>query len=546
MSFNSYLTTLKKTSEDFEWYSTTKIILDALGQRLKELKSDHYTKFGSFCDVGAGDGKVLDYVNGLEIFGDFFAVELSNFHLSNLKPEYKILGVNFHNVSFLDKEIDVIFINPPYSEYEEWMIKLINETPRKSYLYFVVPQRWKNNQLVNDAIKNRNVKSKVLGSFSFENSENRKARANVDLIEIEGIRNSYDREDNDPFYKFFQANYKYPEPVEIENLEKKVEKNKLVAGQNLVEILCSLFNDRMLELHNNYAAICSLPRDLLDEFEIKKDSLIESMKSKLKNTKKEYWNRLFSGMKNINRLLTYKSRQNVTGLLNDSTGLDFNRENCYAIILWVIKNANTLFDKQLIETYEELLEYANVENYVSNKRVFSKNQFRYNYYREESNEVTHIKLKVGHRIVLERCGGLEKSHWASRKGLSQRAANLIGDLLVVAHNLGFLPVEDAPKEYEWDSSEAVNYHFSRIKIKEGDEGKEKKELLFKVRCYYNGNIHLSLNPEFVHALNISFGRLKKWINEPQEAAQEMGVDLATAEKFYNSSFRIGENQLLLA
>jgi hypothetical protein len=536
-SFNKYLNDLKDAEEDFEWYSTTQPILDKLGERLKELKDD--SDFNSILDVGAGNGKVLKYIESLDLFHNYFAIEKSNFHLSNLPPNFRVLGVDFWANTLMDKEISCAFTNPPFSQFGPWIAKILKELSRSSYIFFVAPDRWANNEDIKEALRVRGGEIKVLGQFSFEDSEDRKARANVELVEISPSDESSRYYKDDPFVRFFEENFKYPEPKEDINqgFDEKVDQNKLVTGQNLIEVLCDLYEDRMNELHRNYKAVCSLPHEFLKEFEIKKEDLLKSLKDKLASAKKEYWGRLFRGMNKINRTLTTESQKEVLGMMNAQAGIDFNRDNCYALIQWIIKNANVFYDRQLVQVYKKMLEYVNVDNYVSNKRVFSQNQFRYNWYREETNEVTHVKLKVGHRMVLARCGGLSNSSYSWEKGLNESAANFIRDLLVIANNLGFEYIGNPPQKGEWDTSEQVEYLY-----------KDKEEwtvTLFTVRCFLNQNIHLKCNPKFINALNIQAGKLLKWIGSDQEASEEMGVDIDMATKFFNHCFRIGEQQILL-
>jgi hypothetical protein len=535
MKFNKELNLLKDSLEDYEYYPTMNSIIECAAKSIKSINEDHYKRLKSVVDIGAGGGKVLDAFAELGIFDSIYAIEKSSTHLSNLNPSYLILGCDFWHINLFDKELDVIYSNCPFSEYVEWTIKILKESPPNCLLYLVIPERWADNKDIQFEIKARGLNPETLGSFDFMESEDRKARAKVNLLLIRtGQRYS---EDNDPFARFFNDNFKYPEPVLKDPLEDKIKNEQLVAGRNLIDALVFLYNERMSDLQKNYSAICSLDNGLLKEFEITKAGLIASLKMKLASEKKLFWNRLFDGMKNINRLLTKSSRDQILGLTNKSSGIDFNSDNAYAVVLYVIRNANLKFDSQLVEVYKRLLEFANVENYSSNRRVFSENQFRYNYYRDESNEVSHVKLKVGHRMVLERCGGLVKGYSPCSTGLEPHAADFIGDLLVIANNLGFVPVEDKPRPYQWDSSEAVNYHFK------GENGQ--KEFLFKVKAFYNRNLHFSFNPDFIHALNIQTGKLLKWLGSEEEAAKEVDISPEIAQKFFNHSFRIGENQLLL-
>ena len=78
-----------------------------------------------------------------------------------------------------------------------------------------------------------------------------------------------------------------------------------------------------------------------------------------------------------------------------------------------------------------------------------------------------------------------------------------------------------------------------------DRKKKRKELLFDVRAFKNRNLHLRLNQRFILALNVEHGRLKGWLNSPQEAATELRDP--EAAKFFRSNLQLnaGNPTLLL-
>jgi hypothetical protein len=551
--FTTNLAEIKKMKEDYEWYPTTNEILLRFGECVMSTTAGDYRgEFTKILDVGAGNGKVLEFAAGLQsrhnshgrngqLFTSFYAIEKSQTHLSNLKASTYIMGVDFHKVTLLDKEIGVLFCNPPYSEYQEWTQRIIRETPSGALIYLVIPERWQYNELIQAELKDRGIKAEIKGEFSFEDAEDRQARAKVHLLEIKPKTHWRDKATTDPFVQFFNDNFTYPEKPKEEkrDFDKEVESAKVVHGANLIEALCYLYEDRMKQLQGNYSAICSLDLEILKEFEISKNSLIESLRMKLGNAKKQFWERLFDGMKKINERLTCSSRKTILALMQDQTGIDFNRENCYAIVMWVIKNANGYFDSQLINTYERLVEFANVESYVSNKRVFTEKQFSYHYKHDYPEDTTHYRIKVGHRIVLQHCGGIEVSYGTNR-GLSERGCNLISDLLTIANNLGFTPLDEGPhtRRYENDWKDSDPRTFSCTY-------KGKTECLFRVRAFLNANMHFQFLPEFIHALNIQHGKLKGWIHTREDAEREVQAPPEMAAELIDYKFRIESGQLLL-
>lgn len=530
MSFNSLLSQIKEQNQDFEWYPTDAKILEVIKNRIKEFcyGGSYPERFNSFLDIGAGNGKVLQYFKESELFSNFYGIEKSSILINEWGKNFLLLGCNFDQTTLLDKKVDTIFCNPPYKHYEEWVCRIIKESSAR-LVYLVIPERWRNNQEINLFLKNRKCSTEVIYSFDFENSEDRTARAKVEVIEIK-FENWREKS---PFNNFFEENFKYPkEPIKI-NFEEKIKNTQLVNSSNLVETLDFLYQKRMKELWDSYTAICNLDYELLKEFELTKESLIKSLEMKINSVKKEFWQRLFDGMKSINSRLTKSSRQGIVDLMNSHTGIEFNRENAYAIVLWIIKNCNEYFDKQFLETYGKLIEFANVESYKSNQRVFTKDQFSYwNRYNRESAE--YYKLKTGNRIVLEHCGGLSNTSWLYDKGLSQSAQDFIGDLLTIANNLNFIPENKVIDYKEWDDSGARNFYCNY---------KNERRLLFSVRAYKNGNMHFSFDNDFIHVLNITHGKLKGWIPNTQTAAEETTDEIA--KDYFDYSFKIEPQKLML-
>lgn len=533
LTFNAQLRKVQAAGEDFEWYPTTDEIIAALKRDLSYQIGCDYRRDDSyaFLDIGAGNGKVLTACAGIEDIGKLYAIEKSHTLIDLMPKEIFLLGCDFWHTSLIDKDVRLIFSNPPYSKFEEWSVKILREAPAAATIYLVIPERWMTAGKLDAEIKHREATRKIIGSFDFASAEDRQARAKVHLVKIQLKQvDRYERQEpgNDPFTRFFHETFKFAEADEDERpFEERLADTQLVKRLNFIEALCHLYDARMTELQRNYQAICDISSDILKEFEISKPGLIASLKMKLATSRKEYWRRLFDGMQEISSRLTKKSRRQIQELMQSQTGIDFNRDNCYAVVLWVIKNANGYFDNQLVETFEEMIDHANVENYVSNQRIFKWNRFCYHTEIEEN--ATHFRLKVGHRMVLHRCGGLE-TRWGDRRGISERACDFIGDLLTVAGNLGFTVIDHAPREHEFDDSTARVYRF-----RNADGGDES---LIRMRAFQNNNLHMQFHPDFIHALNVQHGKLKGWLRNDAEAARELEIPREVAAKHFQPGFRL--------
>lgn len=211
MSANPIINDLKTNNQDFEFYPTTNEILAVLHTDIKKVintvKND-YNRFSynereslntftehkgdkaiykieRFLDIGSGSGKVSRYLkeNDFNIYSNF-AIEKSKLLADSLVIDgFNLIGRDYYEISLIDKSFDIVFTNPPYSDFKNWMIKTLKEVNTK-YLYFLIPQRWENDQEIKKLMKEKGDIS-IVGEFDFLESEDRTARAKVHLVKIE-------------------------------------------------------------------------------------------------------------------------------------------------------------------------------------------------------------------------------------------------------------------------------------------------------------------------------------------------------------------------
>lgn len=546
------LSELKDFDQDLEWYPTTNEIISAFHDHANKRKP------GSLLDVGAGDGKVLKSFkeankrNAVDYGTEYFAIEKARPLLDRLPVDISILGTDFWEQSLLDKDIDCIFSNPPYKQFVEWAAKIIREA-NSNYIYLVIPQRWKDQQSILNAIKSRQATATVIGEFDFLNSEDRQARAKVDLLFISLCndaatisrlwrRNGKADPEVDPFNlwikEFFNldavkdkhglADYEKERDRKDERAKKR--SNALVSGRGLIEVLDELYRDELEGLIQNYQKVCSLDAELFKELDISVKSIISSIKSRINGLKNAYWNELFNNYEPLTGRLTSASRTAFIKTIRAKTNIDFTASNAYAITAWAIKNADQYLDKQMIETFEAMTDAANVINYKSNEKVFAKNRYRYSF-----SDDKHTHFKLDYRIVTERKGGLSKpgssGHYESRGGLVSSAADFIDDLLVVAKNLGFVAQDEEYTRYH--NFAAGGKEEFRCVNKSGEE-----VVLMTVRAYINGNLHIKFNQSFMLALNVEVGRLMGWIHNAQQAAEEINASEKEAGECFNTAYSL--------
>jgi methylase of polypeptide subunit release factors len=538
---------LKESGQDFEWYPTTNEMIAAV---FEECKGDSNI---SMLDIGAGDGRVLERID--KLYFDYYknknqwlefrssvkkyAIEKAELHIQKMPQDISIVGTDFHLQTLIDKKVDVIFSNPPYLEFEEWAVKIIKEANAEN-IYLILPARWNNSKLIQQAIKQRKASKKIIWTGDFLESD-RSSRAKVDIIQISinpgDRRNSWNnhRDVSNPFDAWFDeyfAGFGSLDHTEDEDLNYSKKKakfsetvNNLVDGQNLIERLHSLYTAEIKTLLGNYTALSNLDKELLKELGVQISEVKKGLKQKIEGLKNKYWQELFSHLSEITKKLASKSRTEILEKLNASCNVDFNPDNAYAIVIWTIKNANKYINNQLVDIFKELSEPECVKNYKSNQRTWEKDRWRY---KQEKN---HTHYMLDYRIVSNHCYKAihngDYTKWENPNNLHKEAHDFINDIFTIANNLGFSNNANTHHYGDWEAGKAETFYCSTDKI------------LLEVRAFKNGNLHFKFNQDFIKALNIEASRLLGWIKTPEQAVDEMGVELTFARAKFKSNLLIG-------
>lgn len=503
---------LKDAEQDFEFYPTTdrmiKLVLDDVDgsdELYEQLGRSVYGRFEqkNFLDVGAGNGAFLRAAKERFEGADLLAIEKSQLLVSGLVSFAKVIGTDFHAQSFLSKQVQVLFCNPPYLEYEAWTSRLIRECPA-TVMYLIIPRRWKSSDQIKAAIEFREAEVRVVGSDDFLEAD-RRSRAKVDILCI--TPNGDRGEENDLFTRFFLEQFgNLREKMEqSETHEKKNQDERrqgLVEREGLVGALVALYDCEMERLRSNYVKAVSLDASLLKELNLDITTIVNTLKEKIDALKSGYWEELFSNLDTVTNRLTSKNRRMLLDTIGGFKAVDFTRENIYAVLLWIIEHANNYVNSQIMDVFNTMLSKANMTNYKSNQKVYGEGKYRYN---EE--KPTHVSLDF--RIVLEGYKGISTTY--SGQKLSDSGRDFVADLLCVANLLGFPASADHD---EWRAG--------RSKLYKGLDGQAVAEF----KAFKNGNMHVRMSQRLTLALNVAMGKLCGWLRDHNEAKAEFGESAA--------------------
>lgn len=521
---------LTAAGQDFEWYPTTERMLDVVRRDFGD------DDISSILDIGAGDGRALLSLARDRDRADLFSIEKSAI-LQQRQPSRIIpVGCDFVEQSLMALPVDVIFCNPPYSEFEAWVYQIISTAyARRAYL--VIPQRWEASALIKGALDARGATATVLDVDDFHDAA-RQARAVVHIIRVsfEDEQSRYYRYRNretpsqDPFNVWFDANIN---TFDVEKDVKDPEQTQLARLRRCTSVpdLVEAYNEEYALMEANYRAIFQLDWAILKELGVSKEGIRDGLKARMAGLKNVYWSHLFERLDAITSRLTTATKKRLLTTLSARTSIAFTADNAYAVVLWAIKSANEYFDEQITAFFRDLATKDGVSNYVSNQRTWA--DYRWRYASEGAEKNTHFKLD--YRIVLPHyaaCPGSDDRPWDYPNGLHKSAHDLVADAIAVLGNLGFRVVGSSLSR-QW------------VRNRWEDFCDANGEVVFQVKGFQNGNLQWRFRPDAIKALNIEAGRLLGWVSTPAEAVSELGYTPEEVDAVFGKSLRIEASSVRL-
>jgi hypothetical protein len=556
MTTSKKVKVLTQNNEDFEWYPTTDEILTAMNQDLHELftkgnlagytrersnkyfgydwnhdretKTDKYTySINTFLDVGAGDGRVFGAIKGVN--GDVtiektYGIEIAQSQADDLiNRNVFIIGRDFFKTTLIDKGYSVIFSNPPYSIFVPWAKKLLDEA-NFGVMYLVLPIRWETSIGKHPMLERYEVKK--IGEFDFNNAD-RKAQVRVHLIRINpklkkheehfrgrslGAYIEYGNEDDpDSFERWMETHigkFKREEPELEEAREIKL---KTAAFENLVED----YEYDLNSLLEAFKALGKLPYRVIEALGMDRKSILETIKENIKTLKHRYWRLAFDRISAINSRLTHDTRKKMLDQMEEFNSLDFNEDNLYSIIVWVVKHFNEYTGEQILSVFDKLTDQNYIKVYKSNVH-WIKDNWRY------GSKPKPEKYKLDYRLVTQ----CYKSYHFD--------PCVVDDLIVVCRSLGYYIHES----YYFDYKELeIEQRFLTL------DG----VTAFTARLYKNKNVHLKVNQDLMMKFNVEVAKLRKWINNHRDIEDEFEVSEEEAIRLWNEAGlkMIGQSELRL-
>lgn len=534
MAFPALLSAVQEAEQDFEWYPTTDRMIAAVAARVP-------TDTASIMDIGAGDGRVLLALSRrCDVTPTLYAIEKSPI-LIQAQPESVIpVGTEFFEQNLACLPVDVIFCNPPYSDFATWA-SLIIEMGYAKRAFLVLPRRWKESAPIAASIAKRGAAVRVIHTDDFRSDADRAARATIDIVEVSFPKkqDSWRDEVADPFDAWFDQNISTFDTETTDRQAEESESRELTRLRQLDSIpaLVAAHDEELARLEANYRAVFQLDYAILKELGVSKDGVRDGIKTKMAGLKAKYWTHLFDHLDSITARLSTATKASFVEKLSGRATIAFTPSNVYAIVVWAIKNANQYFDEQTVRLYREISTFDGVQNYASNTRTWVRDDWRY--ITSEYDQERPSRYALDYRIVVVRhqaiCrGDTFGGRYEYPGDLHRRCHELIADCIAVLGNLGFRATGPRSLSRQWYSGAWQDWYH-------GDTD----DVLFQVKAYMNGNTHLRFMPDAIKALNVEAGRLLGWLRSAADVEVHLGYSAEDARRFFFSTKRLSVSGVAL-
>ena len=543
-STSAKINALKTADEDREWYPTTPEIMKAMENDIVGYVWAHEDDYGnrkasavcfnwnrdnkknksikdidipSFLDIGAGDGRVLDYFNARKKYG----IEIARTQADDLiRKGIFIIGRDYWDVSLIDQSYSLVYSNPPFSQFERWVNKILSEC-NFDILYLVMPVRWKNQTAITKELER--YETAVIGEFDFSQGD-RTARGKVNLVRVNApwiepekrsplhqqtLENAFERWVREYIADFNEENEETDDSPDEEREE------ALALKDTPINQLVADYEREKETLGAAFKAIGKLDTAIIKLLGQDKESMLEIIRKSISGLKSKYWRAAFEKLEPVQTRMTNKTRRRIFENIAEFKTLDFNTDNIYSIIIWIINNSNIGILDQIGEVFDEMASKEYIEEYKSN-RHWVKGDWRNTEREWEFREFpARWKLGLDYRIVVNAWLNTTYSYRGTY-------STVVDDFIIICRNLGFPIAAHCKPNYKRHSTEQKFFT---------DDG----ELAFTMRYYTgNKNAHLKINKKLLMKFNIEVAKIRKWMSDPGDVAEEYGVSEAEAAKLWKS------------
>jgi hypothetical protein len=174
-----------------------------------------------------------------------------------------------------------------------------------------------------------------------------------------------------------------------------------------------------------------LPLRVIHSIGLDKESMLKIIRQNIESPKDRFWRLVFDRIEPITQRLTKDTRNGFLGKMHQFKNLDFNQDNIYSIIIWVIENFNLYTNEQTVSLFKGITQPEYIKEYKSN-RHWDKDTWRYDHgYKENPFTGSKGKGRPERYILDYRFITTSRSDkYGSNK------YSIVDDLIIVLRSLG--------------------------------------------------------------------------------------------------------------
>lgn len=324
-------------------------------------------------EPSAGKGDIVDYLNE---YGakNVLTCEINADLQTILKTKSTFLTDDFLNLkSEQISHIDLIVMNPPFSNAEKHILHALEVAPRGCKIIALCNSETINNAHTATRKELKSIIEATSGTVTdlgqcFEQAE-RKTGVNVSMIKIQKAGESY----NSEFEGFFMN--EEPEEVQGNGILKhdhiKELVNRYVAAVKLFDEQITV-GQKMSRLLNSFyrGNIC---------FQITENESIKTRERFKKDLQKDAWSFVFGKM-NMQKYATKGLREDINKFVEQQQNIPFTMRNIYKMLEIVIGTQAERMDKAILEVFDKLTSHYhenryNVEGWKTNSHYLINQKF---------------------------------------------------------------------------------------------------------------------------------------------------------------------------
>lgn len=481
---------------DKDFYPTPNNVIESMRQLVD------WSSVTSILEPSAGKGDIVDHLNNYFSSRKVIKWDVieKNEELRGIlfSKNYNLVGSDFLQYETAS-EYDLIIANPPFSEGEKHLMKMIalaeNQVYKDCQIVCLLNSETLNNTYSNHRkslrhlLDQHNAEIKPLGQV-FTSAE-RKTAVNVSMVYLKVKRNGITRD----FIKEAISKCSFEKAGQYDLV---LPANELDYSLDEIHRLVVTYQEHVLRFKAYFKALKDYEvyyRYLSDEEKLSVHGNIGRERldfdEELKNIRYKYWNKILKTSE-FRKVLTEDSYRKLIAKISELSSLEITVENVYTMLLSLCQNRTDMLTETLEGLFDEITK--------SHMASFSKNIHYYNGWK------TNDAFKLNKKVIIPKPYSQFDTYYSAEtfEKLSFDVKEKINDVLKV------LSLVSATPTGEWETLEYNHFENNIIRVK----------------VFQKGTIHIWFKDlSALDRLNFIVGQAKNWLPTDDEIkADESAAD----------------------